>query len=156
MIMNEEGLKIIKKYETFKPVAYQCPRKIWTIGYGHTKGVRPGDKITKAQAEELLRQDIDEVERKLKYLVIGAMLNVDQWSALVSLVFNIGLGHFERSTLRKLLPYSKEKAAEEFSKWIYCDGVPLNGLKKRRLAERALFLGTARNPEDPPQREASP
>lgn len=140
MITNQKGLALIKQFEGLRVKAYKCPGGIWTIGYGHTSGVRPEDTITESQAEQFLIQDIKEVELTLKYLLTGALVNENQWSALVSLVFNIGLGAFSRSTLRKLLPYSKTRAADEFLNWNKAGGKTMAGLLKRRKAERALFL----------------
>jgi GH24 family phage-related lysozyme (muramidase) len=149
--INPAGLNLVKEFEGLhklrpdgKVQAYLDPVNVWTIGYGHTKGVKPGDVITKEKAENLLKEDMEEFEKVVEKLTT-VPLNSNQFSALVSFTFNIGDGAFNGSTLRKLLNQSKYgAAAEQFTRWVYgtVNGqrVKLPGLVRRREAERRLFL----------------
>lgn len=140
MIINDDGLTIIRVFEGLKLKAYKCPAGIWTIGYGHTKNVKEGMQISVQDAERLLMEDIKEAADKITK-IISVEINENQFSALISFVFNLGIGSFSRSTLLKLVNTSNfEAAAKEFDKWTLASGRRLDGLKKRRAAEKALFL----------------
>lgn len=139
---NEKGLKIIKDSESLQLKAYKDSGGVWTVGWGHTKSVYPGMHITEAAAEALLKKDLEEAETAVKDLVT-AELNHNQFSALVSLVFNIGTGAFRKSTLLHHLNERQYKeAARQFRRWVYDNGRKLNGLVTRREKERALFVET--------------
>ena len=139
--INEEGLGIIKTYEGLELERYKCPGGVWTIGYGNTSNAMKFRKITKEQAEDFLQEDLHEVYRYLSLITRNIPLNGNQWSALVSFVFNIGIGAFINSTmLRKLKALDYEGASREFGKWVYSKGKKLDGLIKRRETERSLFL----------------
>ena len=142
MKINKEGLDIIKKFEGFRPKAYLCPANVWTIGYGHTKDVRPNDTVTELQADALLRKDCATAEELVnKYIEMP--LSNNQFSALVSLVFNCGHAPL-KGTLGKLLNAGDyDGAADQFPRWNKAAGKVLNGLVVRREAERALFLKKA-------------
>lgn len=123
--------------------SYRCPAGRWTIGYGHTKGVRSGMKISMAEVEELLRQDLDIFEQAVKNRV-KVEINQAQLDALISFVFNVGEENFASSTLlKKLNAKDFDGAAAQFIRWnkATVDGkkVPLKGLTRRRTAEAALF-----------------
>lgn len=134
-----KGIPIIKQYEGLKLEAYPCPAGIPTIGYGHTRGVKLGQKISAAQAEVFLDHDYEEAEDSVKRL-ITVPLNDNQLGALTSFVFNLGEGRLLSSTLRRKLNSGDYKgAAAEFDKWVYSGGKKLNGLIARRAAERKLF-----------------
>lgn len=134
-----KGIPIIKQYEGLKLEAYLCPAGIPTIGYGHTRGVKLGQKISAAQAEVFLDHDYEEAEDAVKRL-ITVPLNDNQLGALTSFVFNLGEGRLLGSTLRRKLNSGDYKgAAAEFDKWVYSGGKKLNGLITRRAAERKLF-----------------
>lgn len=138
------GINLIKKYEGLRLTAYRCPSGILTIGYGHTKTVKPGMTINETMADLLLEQDIKEYEKGINELIKVA-LNQNQFDALVSLCFNIGVGAFGRSTLLKLLNNKDYNgAAEQFMRWVNgrtAQGLmPLPGLVKRRTEEKNLFL----------------
>lgn len=141
MRINERGLDIIRKTEGLRLKAYLCPAGIPTIGYGHTSGVKLGQSCTRAQAEAWLIEDSSLagkcVERSCK-----APLSENQFSALVSFVFNLGCGAFSKSTLlKKLNARDYEGAASEFPRWNKDDkGKPLKGLTSRRAMEKALFV----------------
>lgn len=130
--------------------AYQCQAGVWTIGYGHTKGVKRGDKITLEKAELYLKKDIEVFEEGVNKLLSEGKIKLlqHQYDMLVSFTYNLGVGALRSSTLLKKL---KKKdimgAAEEFPRWIYATN-PKNGLKEpnadlkyRREAERQIFLG---------------
>lgn len=138
--LNEAGLTIIRQSEGLRLDAYQDPAGIWTIGYGHTAGVQPGQHITQDQAESFLKQDLSGAEQAIQASV-KSPLSDNQYSALVSFVFNIGSGQFQSSTLLRLLNQSDfQGAAEQFLQWTHAGGQVLPGLVTRRQAERALFL----------------
>lgn len=137
--VNQAGLDLIKEYEGFKPKAYLCPGKVWTIGYGTTKGVKPGDTITKEQAEERLKQDIKESAQVIEKLV-KVNLTDNQFAALVSFVYNVGQGNFRKSSLLKKLNMGwYETVPIELNKWNRDNGEVLGGLARRRAAEGRLF-----------------
>lgn len=135
---------LIKRYESFRPVAYLCPAGKLTIGYGTTvypdgKPVKKGDMITEKQAEEYLE---DYIEKNIKpiYKRIPYVLTDNQERALESLIYNIGAGAFLRS---KLFVAIKEKNYEQIFKnwdWIKAGGVVMKGLVKRRTEELYLFM----------------
>lgn len=138
--INPAGLKLITTFEGRELAAYQDSVGVWTIGYGHTKTVRPGMTITQAEAEQLLQTDLEEFEAAVTDAV-AIDLNSDQFSALVSFCFNLGAGSLFESTLLQLLNNGDiEAAAHEFPRWNKAGGQALLGLTRRRLAERALFL----------------
>jgi lysozyme len=141
MRTNQRGIDLIKKYEGLRLKAYLCPANVWTIGWGHTGDVKKGDVITEHQAEAILDVDLDKFERGVTDLLKGCIYNQNQFSALVSFAFNLGLGALSKSTLLKLFKAGDAKgAADEFTKWKYAAGKVLPGLLKRRIEERALFL----------------
>lgn len=138
--MSKQGLELIKHFEGLRLAAYKCSAGVWTIGYGHTGGVNPGDIIDEITAESLLRKDVAVSESAVSRLV-SVPLNQHQFDALVSFVFNLGAGNFRTSTLlKKLNAGDYSGAADEFSRWINAGGKPLPGLARRREAERLLFL----------------
>lgn len=140
MNISTNGIELIKQFEGCSLKAYKCPAGIWTIGYGHTNGVKEGQTITKTEAERLLKEDLARFERVIND-VIKVRINQNQFDALVSFSYNVGTGALKKSTLLKLI--NKEdynRAAEQFNKWIYAGGKKLAGLVKRRTAEKELFL----------------
>jgi GH24 family phage-related lysozyme (muramidase) len=143
--INSAGLEIIKHFEGLELRAYQDPVGIWTIGYGHTAAAGPptvtaGQTITEAEAEAILRRDLELFETGVRGLV-KVPVNSNQFSALVSFSFNVGLGALETSTLlRKLNAGDYPGAANELPRWVKAGGQTLPGLVRRRDAERALFL----------------
>lgn len=140
MKTSNKGIELIKRHEGFRSKAYKCPADVWTIGYGHTRGVNNGDVITKEQGERFLRQDLQHAEG----VVNSQHLNLTQcqFDALVSLVFNIGSGNFMRSTLlRKAKADANDSSiAYEFSRWKYGGGKVLPGLVRRRKDESDLYF----------------
>jgi lysozyme len=145
--MNEAGLALIKKYEGLYLEAYQCGANVWTIGWGHTAGVKQGDRITKDEAESLLREDVRRFESgvklQLKYLGLDeSELNENQFSALVSLCFNCGLIPLNKDNTigRSLVKRNYLAAADGFLLWRKAGGRVLKGLVRRRQEEKELFL----------------
>lgn len=140
MNISQTGLDLIKQSEGLETTAYLCPAGVWTIGYGHTHGVKRGDAVTGRQAEEYLREDLQVGELTVNTNA-KAVLTQGQFDALVAFVFNVGAGNFVRSTLlRKLNAGDYAGAAAEFGRWIYAGKTELPGLIRRRAAERELFL----------------
>lgn len=148
MKTNEKGKTLIKNYEGCRLTAYKCPAGIWTIGYGHTGShVKEGMKISVAEAERLLTEDLHKFENGVSSYV-KVPLNENQFSALVSFAFNCGLGSLQTSTLlKKLNAKDYSGAADELLRWDKANGKPLAGLTKRRKAERELFLASVNTPE---------
>ena len=135
------GKRLIKDFEVLRLKAYKCPAGVWTIGFGHTKGVKQGQAITEAQAEDYLVEDIAPIERVLNKL--GVNFRQEQFDALVSWIFNLGAGAFGSSTLKKkiLSDAKDEEIAAEIIRWVNSGGKPLVGLKRRRVAEANMFVG---------------
>lgn len=137
--INGAGLRLLKQFEGCKLTAYLCPAKIWTIGFGSTGGhVKPGMTITAEQAEALLKSDLRRFEEAVARLAPGSTDN--QFSALVSFAFNVGIDALKQSTLLKLHKAGDyEGAAEQFARWNKGGGKILPGLVKRRAAEADLY-----------------
>lgn len=141
MNISEKGVSLIKNFEGCRLEGYKCPAGIPTIGYGHTGSeVRVGMKITQAEADKLLKNDLIVHCNNVSKLV-KVPLNQNQFDALVSFEYNIGYGAFSKSTLLKMLNQKNYKeAAEQFLRWKYAGGKVLAGLERRRKAEKELFL----------------
>ncbi len=137
---GEAAFDLIKCFEGFRPKAYWCPGKILTIGYGTTIGVKAGDVVTHEEALQLLKRDISYFEDVVNSCVT-VPLTQSQFDALISFVYNVGATAFKNSTLlRKLNDSDYAGAANEFTRWSFVKKVFLPGLKRRRDAEKALFL----------------
>jgi lysozyme len=143
MKLTQEGIDLVKRFEGCRLKAYKCPAGVWTIGYGHTKGVKQNDVITQAQAEEYLAQDLQEAGKEVVRLV-KVPLNDNQFSALCSFVFNVGAGNLQKSTLLKLLNQGQKDAVpEQLLRWTKSKGIVLRGLMARRLSEAILWTKNA-------------
>ena len=139
MIISKNGLDLIKHFESLQLKAYKCSANVWTIGYGHTKNVKEGDRISQDQANCFLMQDLYEVEKTINRLV-KVKINQNQFDALCSLIFNIGISAFNKSTLlAKLNTGDYVGAAEQFRRWNKVNNVVMAGLVRRRQAEEDLF-----------------
>ena len=139
---SDRGINLIKQFEGLRLTAYyDSYGKVWTIGYGHTgSDVYKGLKITEAQAEQLLRQDAKGKEKYVnnkKY--VSALINQNQFDALVSFTFNVGQKYLKELCYGK----SVEQIAEKITLYVKSNGVVLNGLVKRRKAEKELFLDSS-------------
>ena len=141
MNISQNGIELIKKFEGCRLEAYKCPAGILTIGYGQTGSeVHLGQKITQEQAEKYLKQDITIHSNNVSRLV-KAPLNQNQFDALVSFEYNVGYGNFASSTMLILLNQKKfTEAAAQFGRWVYANKKILQGLVKRRAAEKELFV----------------
>ena len=140
----EQAVNLVKHFEGLYLNAYLCPAGVPTIGYGHTAGVKMGQTITAAQADDFLKADLTAAAAQVDKLV-KVPLTPDQRGALASFVFNLGAGSLQSSTLLRLLNQGDYKgAAGQFGRWVYAtvNGVKteLPGLVKRRAAEAKLFL----------------
>lgn len=140
MKTSQNGIDLIKKFEGCRLTAYRCPAGKWTIGYGHTSGVKEGMRITQKKAESYLKSDLKIYEKAVEKRV-KVPLNQGQFDGLVSFTYNLGEGNLTSSTLlRKLNNGDYYGASGEFGRWVYSAGKKLNGLVRRREAEKALFL----------------
>lgn len=131
--------ELIKKYEGCRLNAYLCPAGVWTIGYGTTiypsgQPVKKGDRCTQAEAESMLA---DYIKTKIK---LPAGLTKNQQEALTSLIYNIGQGAFDKSSLKKAIIAKDWKAVYKNWDWVTGGGVFLKGLAKRRAEELMLFF----------------
>lgn len=148
MKISENGLKVIKDFEGLRLTSYQCSAGVWTIGFGHTKGVKAGQTITKATADKYLKDDVTAFENVVNKNV-KVKLNQNQFDALVSLCFNIGSGAFKKSTLLKRLNEGDyDEASDQFLVWCKAGGNTVRGLLIRREKERALFRKTVKGEEE--------
>lgn len=139
MKISAEGLELIKRFEGFRGTAYRCPAGVWTIGYGHTSGVKSGDVLTGKQAEMILKADLEVVYSCIQNSV-RVPLTSGQFSALVSFVFNVGSGAFSKSTLLVMLNAGDfHGAGHQLLRWDRAGGIVFKGLSERRRAELALF-----------------
>lgn len=145
MQTSEKGMALIKQFEGCKLTAYQDSVGVWTIGYGWTqpvdgKPIRAGMTIKQETAERLLKTGLVSYESDVSRLV-KVVLTQGQFDALVSFTYNLGPRSLSTSTLlRKLNAGDYAGAADEFLRWNKAGGKVLNGLTRRREAERALFL----------------
>lgn len=140
MKTSNEGIELIKRFEGLHLKSYRCSANVLTIGWGSTgKHVTEDLVITRDEAEELLKSDLLRFERGVSMLC--GKLEQNQFDALVSFAFNLGLGALQRSTLRqKVLRGQDMEAALEFMKWVRAGGKVLSGLLARRTAESRLYV----------------
>lgn len=134
----------IKAWEGCRLTAYRCPAGVLTIGYGHTgPDVTPGKRITQAEAAALFEADIKKFADGVATRLRAAGINNDQFDALVSLAYNIGIGAFQKSTLfKKVMANPADPTIRaEFAKWVRGGGTVLPGLVKRRVAEANHYFG---------------
>ncbi|PNU36533.1 lysozyme [Serratia marcescens] len=143
MQTSKVGREFIKGFEQLRLKAYPDPGtggKPWTIGWGHTKGVKQGDRITQEQAEQFFSDDLAVFELTVNS-AIKRQMTQNQFDAMVSLAFNIGGPAFAGSTLvKKFNAGDVQGTADQFPRWKYASGNEMLGLIKRRAAEREMFL----------------
>lgn len=148
MRTNKRGLELIKEFEGLRLKPYLCSANVGTIGWGSTfyedgKKVQLTDKpISRARAEQLLINTITHFEKQLYPILSGLMLNDNQFSALVSFTFNVGVANFKKSTLLKIIrenPNDKD-ITEQFLRWNKANKKELPGLTRRRQAEAKLYF----------------
>jgi len=130
---NQAGLTLIESFEGLRLNSYQDSVGVWTIGYGHTQGVKQGQTITQQQAQAFLQQDLGVAEAAVNRL--GLTLTDNQFAALVSFTFNLGAGN-----LNKLLKNGLAAVPDRILLFDHAGGRALPGLTRRRQAERALYL----------------
>lgn len=147
MKISEYAEEVLKEHEGLRLKAYRCPSGVLTIGYGHTKKVKPGDVIDKEIAHRFFVEDVEDVERLLDAERYSSALSQGQYDALVSFIFNLGWGKFCSSTLRKKLLCNVDDLSipNEFRRWVYGTDpksgkkVKLPGLVKRREWEAQMY-----------------
>jgi lysozyme len=137
--------RLVAEFEGFVAKPYLCPAGVWTVGYGTTRingepVTAETPPVTRTQAEALLRDDLARFARDVDRLCRMRLTN-NQRAALISFTYNLGAGALQRSTLLRFLKNEAYKdAADQFDVWVFAGGVRLNGLVRRRAAEKALFL----------------
>jgi lysozyme len=131
--INQAGLQLIESFEGLRLQSYQDSVGVWTIGYGHTQGVKQGQTITQQQAEAFLQQDLAVAEKAVNGL--GQTLTDNQFAALVSFTFNLGAGN-----LKTLFKNGLAAVPDRILLFDHAGGKQLPGLTRRRAAERALYL----------------
>ena len=137
MKTSSKGVSLIKSFEGCRLKAYKCPAGVWTIGYGHTAGVKSGDTITQEQADDYLRNDLEKYEKAVLNYDGIYHFNQNQFDALVSFTYNCGAGN-----LKNLTQSGKRTLAQISTKlplYNKAGGVVLRGLQRRRAAEKELF-----------------
>jgi len=133
-------IALVRRWEGCRLDSYLCPAGRWTIGYGHTRDVQEGMSISQEEAEQMLEADLDWMRDMVRCHVL-VPINRNQEAALVSFVYNVGETAFKKSTmLRKLNGKDYDGAADEFGRWIYAGGKPMDGLRNRRMDEEKLFM----------------
>lgn len=141
MRISQNGIDLIKRFEGCRTKAYQDTGGVYTIGWGHIKGVKRGDTAMLAECEKFLQDDLADAEEALSDLV-KVPLHQNQYDALCAFVFNVGKKRFESSTLLKKLNAGLfDQAAAQFLRWIYDNGKVITGLVNRRQSESDLFKG---------------
>ena len=146
MNVSKAGILLIKHHEGVRNKPYRCPAGLWTVGVGHLIG--DGKQLpdgynktfTDREIDEILKADLRRFELGLSKLLPNVPLKQNEFDALISFCFNLGLGCFQRSTIRQaLLRGNKEAAMESLVKYCRAGGKILRGLQTRRLDEKALF-----------------
>ena len=141
--VSERLIEFIKLAEGFRPVAeldLLATTPVWTVGYGETVGVHEGQKVTREEADSILRHSITYYERCVKALV-KISLNQGQFDALVDFAYNEGVRQLENSTLlKKVNAKDWQGAAESFGDWVFSGGKRVKGLIARRAAEVRMFM----------------
>jgi len=144
--VSKAGIALIKHHEGVRNKPYRCPAGLWTVGVGHLIG--DGKQLpdaynktfTSTEIDGILKTDLRRFELGVNKLLPNVPLKQNEFDALVSFCFNLGLGCFQRSTIRQaLLRGNKEKAMESLVKYCRAGGKILRGLQTRRLDEKALF-----------------
>ena len=158
MHINKACLDLIKRFEGWRSKAYKCSAGVWTIGYGHTSSagaprVRAGSTITKAEGEKILHRDVENFANGVrKYIRVD--LNANQFGALVSFAYNVGLGNFKKSSVLRVVNARQfDRVPRRLALWNKAKGKVLKGLVRRRGDEGSLFMTpvstVAGEPEEP-------
>ena len=148
MNVSKAGIALIKHHEGVRSRPYRCPANLWTVGVGHLIGDGKhlpdtwNRTFTEAEIDGILKSDLRRFELGVHKMLPNVPLRQHEFDALVSFCFNLGLGCFQRSTLRQALLRGDKKAAmESLVKYCRAGGKILRGLQIRRLDEKALFEG---------------
>jgi lysozyme len=146
--VSDKLIKLLRHHEGVRNKPYQCPAKLWTVGIGHligdVKTLPPewNKTFTNEEIDAILKRDLNRFELGVHKMLPNVRLRQHEFDAIVSFCFNLGLGCFQRSTIRQaLLRGDKEAAMESLVKYCRAGGKILKGLQNRRLDERKLFLG---------------
>jgi len=139
MRASQTLIDAIKKFESCVLDAYQDSVGVWTIGYGHTDGVKKGDRITLYQAEQFLKEDLQKFEaiaNKVKRISTQG-----RFDAVLDFIYNCGPTNFEKSTLKAYIECGKAtwEIQEQFLRWVNAGGKKLGGLVSRRIWEAARY-----------------
>ena len=141
MKISQYGIDLIKHFEGCELQAYQCAAGVWTIGYGHTKGVQPGDEWSEDHANHMLEVELEEYENYVS-TAVTVPLSQNQFDALVSWVYNLGNGNLTSSTMLKVLNSGDyDGVPAQIKRWNKAGGKVLEGLNRRRQAEADMFVG---------------
>lgn len=141
MHISKEGIALIKKFEGCELEAYQDSVGVWTIGYGHTKDVEKGLKITQEEAEAMLNTELEEYEGYVEHYV-EVPLTQCQFDSLVCWTYNLGPTNLKNSTMLTVINQTRfDEVPREIKRWNKAGGEVLNGLVRRREAEALLFEG---------------
>lgn len=143
MKISKRGIDLIKSFEGLRLTAYKPVKteKNWTIGYGHCSPcIREGMMISQKLADEYLNEDLQKFEQGIN--AYNLKVNQNQFDALVSFAFNVGLKNFANSTLLRKVKLGANNPAirDEFMRWVYSGGNKLSGLERRRKAEADLYF----------------
>jgi len=145
MKASQKLIEHIKKSESCMLTAYQDVAGVWTIGYGHTRGVKRGDRITQQQADEYLRQDLAEFENYVNTKVRNIRTQ-GQFDAVMDFCFNCGYSAkgFGGSTLKQYIEAGRKtyEIQQQFLRWVNSGGKFLGGLYTRRIWEAARWAET--------------
>jgi lysozyme len=141
-----DALALIKYYEGFRARPYLCPANVWTLGFGSTRDLfgKPVTSttppVTQEQGELLLEWEVSKIDTSLQRFV-SVELDQCQWDALVDFCYNLGMGAFQRSTLRQVVNRGEhEDVPDEFRKWVWGGGRKLKGLVERREKETEVYV----------------
>ena len=139
MKISEDGLELIKKFEGCETSAYQDSVGVWTIGFGHTKGVEEGQTCSIEDAESMLADEMDEYEGYINNMV-KVDLQQHEFDSLVAWVYNLGPTNLGESTMLKVLNGGQfDRVPDEMNRWTRAGGEILEGLVRRRQAESLMF-----------------
>lgn len=140
--MTERCIELIKRFEGCRLEAYRCPAGVLTIGYGHTRNVKQGQRITQEEADRLLREDAARIEEDVRIVLGGLRLTDCKIDALVSFAFNVGVGAFGTSKLARKVKANPDDASirSEFLRWVFAGRKRLQGLVRRREEEAKMYF----------------
>ena len=157
--INRQTLTLIRRFEGLRLKAYRDAVGVWTIGYGHTSmagppKVTPGTRITREEAERILRRDIERFARQVAKVLgpdVMSRLNDNQFGALMSFAFNVGIGNLKRSSVLRAVREGRfDDVPRLLMRWTRAGGRRLRGLVRRRRAEGRLWMTPPGKRRPPP------